>query len=124
MLEEMKLKDVIELVNLLQGNPAFGSMKTKEDGRYVIARTYSAGVFAGELQSKNGKEVLLHNARRLWKWAGAASLSQLAMEGVKDPDNCMFPCEVDVVELTEVIEILNCTDKAKKSVKSVKVWEK
>jgi hypothetical protein len=119
MLEEMKLKEILELIKIFQG-----SSQKKEDGRYVIVRTYSAGVFAGNIESKNGKEVILLNARRLWKWAGAASLSQLAMEGVKDPDNCIFPCEVDRVELLEAIEILDCTDKAKKSIKDVKEWKK
>ena len=51
--------------------------------KYVICRTYSAGVFAGFLVSREGKEVVMTQARRLWYWAGAASLSQLAMEGTK-----------------------------------------
>jgi len=119
MLEEMKLKDVMQLIQLLQGDKV-----TNENGRYCIVRTYSAGVFAGELQSRNGQEVVLHNARRLWKWSGAASLSQLAMEGVKDPDNCLFPCEVDRVELLNAIEILDCTESARLSIKSVKIWQK
>lgn len=38
--------------------------------KYVIVRTYSAGVFAGYLDSKNGKEVVLLDARRLWYWSG------------------------------------------------------
>ncbi len=91
--------------------------------RYVIVRTYSAGVFAGELESRNGKEVVLRNARRLWYWSGAASLSQLAMEGTSNPSDCKFPCEVDRVELTEAIEILDVTSKARESIKGVKVWE-
>jgi hypothetical protein len=90
--------------------------------KYVIVRTYSAGVFAGEIESRNGKEVVLRNARRLWYWDGAASLSQLAMEGTKKPQNCKFPCEVDRVELLEAIEILDVTEKAKESIKSVKIW--
>jgi len=89
---------------------------------YVIVRTYSAGVFAGNLESKDGKEVVLRNARRLWYWKGASSLSQLAMEGVKYPDECKFPCEVDKIILTEAIEIINCTEKAIKSIAGVKVW--
>lgn len=92
--------------------------------KYVIVRTYSAGVFAGELESRNGKEVILKNARRIWYWSGAASLSQLAMEGTKDPNNCKFPCEVDLIELTEAIEILHVTECAKKSIKEVPVWKK
>ena len=90
--------------------------------RYVIVRTYSAGVFAGNLESKNGKEVVLRNARRLWYWKGASSLSQLAMEGVKCPTECKFPCEVDRVELMEAIEILDVTEKAEANIKSVPIW--
>ena len=92
--------------------------------KYVIVRTYSAGVFAGELESKNGQEVVLRNARRIWYWSGAASLSQLAMEGTSDPMNCKFPCEVDKVELLQAVEILDVTQKAKDSIKGVPIWKK
>jgi len=90
---------------------------------YVIVRTYSAGVFAGELKSREGKEVVLTNARRIWFWDGAASLSQLAMDGTSKPDKCKFPGEVTEVILTEVIEILPCTTKGQRSIKEVKVWK-
>jgi hypothetical protein len=96
----------------------------EQNKRYVIVRTYSAGVFAGTLESREGKEVVMTKARRLWYWDGAASLSQLAMEGVKRPENCKFPCEVDRVELTEAIEILDCTDAARESIAGVHVWKK
>jgi len=90
---------------------------------YVIVRTYSAGVFAGYLENRKGKEVKLSNARRLWYWDGAASLSQLAVDGVSKPENCKFPVEVPSVELMEAIEILPVSDKAKKSIASVKIWK-
>ena len=90
---------------------------------YVIVRTYSAGVFAGELESRNGQEVVLINARRIWYWAGAASLSQLAMEGTKKPQECKFPCEVNRVQLLQAIEILDVTDVAKESIKKVPIWQ-
>jgi len=89
---------------------------------YVIVRTYSAGVFAGYIESRNGQEVVMTNARRLWYWSGACSLSQLAMDGTSKPENCKFPCAVDRVELLQVIEILNVTDKAKKSIDEVEIW--
>lgn len=91
--------------------------------KYVIVRTYSAGVFAGELESRNGKEVVMLNARRLWYWAGAASLSQLAMEGTKKPKECKFPCPVTRVELLEAIEIIDVTPEARKSIEGVEIWE-
>ena len=89
---------------------------------YVIVRTYSAGVFAGYLESRKDKEVVMRQARRIWYWDGAASLSQLATDGTSTPSNCKFPCAVDKVELTEAIEILQCTETAKKSISEVKVW--
>lgn len=94
-----------------------------KDLKYVIVRTYSAGVFAGFLESRTGQEVVMRDARRLWYWSGAASLSQLAMEGTADPKNCKFPCAVDRVELLQAIEILDVTPKAKESILSVKTWE-
>jgi len=94
-----------------------------EKRKYVIVRTYSAGVFAGELESRKGQEVVMRNARRLWYWDGAASLSQLAMEGTSEPQNCKFPCEVDRVELLQAIEIIDVTSKAQESIKGVKVWQ-
>ena len=69
----------------------------KVDGMdYVIIRSYDAGCFAEYLKEKadDNRSITLLKARRLWYWDGAASLSQLAMEGVKKPENCKFPCEV------------------------------
>ena len=91
--------------------------------KYVIVRTYSAGVFAGELESRKGQEVVLLNARRLWYWSGASSLSQLAAEGVKRPKDCKFPCEVSRVELLQAIEILDVTDAARANIAEVPIWK-
>lgn len=93
------------------------------DMQYCMVRTDSAGVFAGYIQERNGKEAILRNARRIWYWDGAASLSQLATDGTSKPENCKFPCEVDTVILTEVIEIIPITEKAKKSIDKVEVWK-
>lgn len=99
-------------------------MAPKLDGmEYCMVRTYSAGVFAGYIESRNGKEAVLRNARRIWKWAGAASLSQLATDGTNSPNNCKFPVAVDKVTLTEVIEIIPITERAKKSIEGVPVWK-
>ena len=91
--------------------------------KMVIVRCASAGAFAGELESRKGNEVVMRNARRLWFWRGAASLSQMAMEGTSNPSGCKFPCEVGRVELIGVIEILEMTEKAVKSIKEVPVWK-
>jgi hypothetical protein len=97
--------------------------KAKSKKKYVIVRTHSAGVFAGYIESRKGQEVVMTEARRLWYWKGAASLSQLAMEGVKYPLECKFPVAMDRVELTQAIEIIDVTEKAKASIASVPEWK-
>lgn len=90
-------------------------MATKATKKRYIVRTYSAGVFFGEIVSRNGKEAKMRNARRLWYWEGAASLSQLAMEGTSKPGGCKFPVAVKEVTLTEVIEVIEATPRPKKT---------
>ena len=93
-------------------------------GRYCMVRTYSAGVFAGTVDKLKGKKALVTNARRIYYWDGAASLSQLAQEGTSKPENCKFPCEVSEVYLNNVIEIIPITKKAKQTIAEVATWIK
>ncbi len=98
-------------------------------GDYVIVRTKSAGVFAGYIKSRrdcehgNGLEVVMINARRIWFWAGAASLSQLAMDGTSKPESCKFPKAVTETTLPQTIEITPCTKRAKESILGVPIWQ-
>lgn len=91
--------------------------------QYCMVRTFSAGVFAGYVAERDGKEARLLNARRIWRWAGAASLSQLATDGTSNPGECRFPVAVSEVILTDVIEIIPITAKAKASIDAVPVWK-
>ena len=94
-----------------------------ESSKYQIVRSKYAGVFAGYITKQDGQTVEMKDARRLWYWKGASSLSQLAMEGVKCPLECKFPIAVDRVQIFEVIEILDVTKIAEKSIRGVPVWE-
>ena len=91
---------------------------------FVLIRTYSAGVHFGYLSKREstlaGIEVTLVNARRIWYWEGAATLSQIAVEGVKKPDNCRFSMEVPLIELV-AIEIIPISEKS--NIKGVAVWK-
>ena len=100
------------------------AMSVDLDGlKYCIVRTYSAGVFAGYVKERHGKDAILLKARRLWFWQGAASLSELAMNGVTKPNECKFPCTVEEVQLTEVIEVIPATVKARESIEGVPEWK-
>lgn len=91
--------------------------------KYIMVRTYSAGVFVGDFESIEEDIIVLKNARRIWYWSGAASLSQLAVDGPSDPKNCKFPCPVDLIQLFNVIEIIEVTDIARRKIGNVKIWE-
>lgn len=93
-------------------------------GRYCMVRTKSAGVFAGTVVEMDGQQAKLTNARRIWYWAGAASLSQLSTDGTSRPKECKFTVPVSEVLLFEVIEIIPITDSAAASIASVPVWKK
>jgi len=93
-----------------------------EGMKYCIVRTYSAGVFAGYIEYRKDQEVVLREARRIWYWEGAATLSQLAQSGTSLPEKCKFPEPVDRITVLGTIEILDCTEKAKESIASVPIW--
>lgn len=90
--------------------------------QFYIIRGDRSGVFFGEIAERNGREVTIRNARRLWYWDGAASLSQLAVEGTSKPRNCKFTVTVSSITILDAIEILPCTVKAKESIEGVAVW--
>jgi len=102
------------------------SQPTPAKGEYPIymVRTISAGVFYGELKSREGKEVVLINARRVWYWEGAASLSQLAQSGTSLPEKCKFPEPVSMVILTEAIELIPVSEDALETLNAVAIWKK
>ena len=98
--------------------PMFGNKSTESTGlncmtgKKVIIRTYSAGVWFGELGQKDRNEVILLNARRMWTWWAkeGISLSSVAVHGIKK-DQSKIAEAVDSVWL-EAIEIIPCTETA------------
>lgn len=91
-------------------------------GKYVVVRGDRSGVFAGVLEERNGTEVMLSECRRLWYWSGAASISQIAKEGVSRPDQCKFTITVEEIVILDAIEIIPCTKKAMNCIKEVEEW--
>lgn len=96
---------------------------TLDDRR--IVRTKYAGVFFADVAALDlaAGTATLVNARRLWYWAGAASLSQLAVEGTSRPEDCKFPVAMPEVDVAEVIEVIYVTRPAAASIDSVPVWK-
>lgn len=99
-------------------------MESKFIGKEVIVRGEASGVFFGVLAARDGREVRLTNCRRLWYWDGAASISQLAKDGTKAPENCKFTVTVDEIEILDAIEVIPCTPESSEIIKSVKEWKR
>ena len=93
------------------------------DKQKYIVRGDRSGVFYAEVVKREGQEAELANVRRLWYWEGAASLSQLALEGVKRPRNCKFTVTVPSIIVTDVIELIPCSEAACASIDGVPVWK-
>lgn len=87
-----------------------------------IVRADRAGVFFGKIKERSGSEVTMTDVRRIWYWDGAASLSQLAVEGTKKPQNCKFTVYVPEMTILGVIEVIPCTDEAEASINGVPEW--
>lgn len=93
------------------------------ENKFCIIRCNRAGVFFAKVRKLDGDVAELAEARRLWYWDGAASLSQLAMEGVKRPGNCKFTVTVPAMTVLGVIEVIPCSDEAVENIKGVPVWK-
>ena len=92
------------------------------DQRWYIIRSDRAGVFFGHIKERRGDEVDMTEVRRLWYWQGAASLSQMAVEGVKCPAACKFTVVVPEMTILGVIEIIPVSDAAAENIKAVAEW--
>ena len=90
---------------------------------YVIIRSYKSGVFAGTLKRRVGDEVLLQDARRLWYWDGAFTLSALAEQGTSKPQTCKFSCISPQILILETIEVIPCSALARQSIELVPEWK-
>ena len=91
-------------------------------GTKVIVRGDRSGVFYGTLRSIDGQTVELSQARKLWYWAGANAVEQIAVDGVTKPDKCKFTIHVQSIIISDMVQMLICTEKAIESIDSVKEW--
>ena len=98
------------------------TLKSALIGKFVVVRTYSAGVHAGVLIAKKGKEVRLADSFRIWSWTqpetNTGSLSAVSQYGVGPGSK--IGNAVSVIELTEAIEVIECSERAKNSIRSGK----
>lgn len=92
-------------------------------GRKVLIRSYASGVHFGTLESETftpaGKVVVLSNSRRIHYWEGAASLSQVAMDGIKLGRVAM---SLPIIEVVNVIETIPLSGAAIANLENQPIW--
>ena len=115
-IDDLTIGEAKQLTNL------FGKQSSQESGLNgmigykVIIRTYSAGVWFGVLDEKSGNEVILKNARRMWRWwaVESISLSAVAIYGIQQNKSKISPAVPSV--WLEAIEIIPCSTEAANSI--------
>ena len=119
--------DELTLGQVKQLHALFDGSKTNQReglqffiGKKCIVRTYSDGVWFGEIVEKQRMEVLIKNARRLYQWKNkkGISINSVAINGV-DEDGCRFSPTIPLHGV-EAIGITPCTDESIKSIEGVK----
>jgi len=115
-INELTIGQVKELTNIF-GNQTQSTVGLNTMiGKKCVIRTYSAGVWFGEIAEKSGNEVVVVNARRMWQWfaSESISLSAVAIYGIKH-DKSKIALAVDSVWL-EAIELIPASSKAIESI--------
>lgn len=92
-------------------------------GKKVIVRGDRSGVFFGTLTAKDGSEVTLENARKLYYWSGANAIEEIALSGVNNPDSCRFTVVNSEITIMDSIQINPCTVDAIINIERVKEWK-
>lgn len=114
-IEDLTIRQIREIRNMFSDTTPAESLNDMI-GKKVIVRTYSAGNWFGTLDQKSGNEVILKDARRMWRWwaAESISLSAVALYGLKqDKSKIVEPVEKVWIES---IEIIPCTETAINSI--------
>jgi len=102
-----KLDNLLKIAQLVEGDisEAESNIYSHLLGNFVIIRTYAAGVHVGYLKDFDAKNLCarLSKSRRIWRWEGAFTLSEIANNGIKDGKLSDF---IDDIIVTQVCEIL------------------
>lgn len=119
-IDELTLGQLKEIAAMFpQMAAASAEYRHPQTGNYVVVRTYASGVWCAVLDSYDPRTrtAFLNNARRLWSWAGAFTLSTVALRGVSE---AKMPAAVDGIMITQVEEIIPTSEIARQCLTQMK----
>ena len=120
---KVTLKEIAELLGMKNTTAAESGFSRFAINQEVIIRTYSAGVWFGRLKEKAGNEVILTEARRMWRWWAkeSISLSGVALHGINQ-EKSRIAGAVDSVWL-QAIEIIPVSGAPAESIRTAQETE-
>jgi hypothetical protein len=92
------------------------------EGCHVIVRCTQAAAHFGILVHEEDNTVVLKDARRIWSWAGAATLTDLALDGSRRPTECKVTRPAPLVKLGDACEVIMCTKEAVAAFNEIPEW--
>lgn len=112
--------DDIEYVRADSIKPEVAEVEGTPIGLYCIVRCRDAGVWAGIVADKSGRDATLVEARRLYYWKAKKghTLSAVAIHGISDGK---LPQPVDLVFLTETCEFIPASKESEKTIRDMGV---
>ena len=119
---KVTLKEIAELF-AMKNTAAKSGLDGFAIGKEVIIRTYSAGVWFGRLKEKASDEIILTEARRMWRWWAkeSISLSGVALYGINQ-EKSRIAGAIDSVWV-QAIEIIPISGKAAESIRTAEETE-
>lgn len=118
-IENFTIKQLKELKSIINGDDKKNNIFPI--GKYVIVRTYSAGVHFGILDECEGQILRLKKSRRLWRWSDAFTLSEVANNGIGKESKISEV--LDEIILTQAIEIIPCSKKSIKIIEEIESYK-
>jgi hypothetical protein len=92
-------------------------------GKKCIVRTYASGVLFGTVTAVSNNDgrsrATIKNARRLWRWFGGISLSEISQTGI-DQSKSRISTTVPEQYIEDCIEFIPASEKAIKSIEGAK----
>lgn len=97
-------------------------MNTELLNKKVIARIERAGVFHGTLDYIDNEIMRLKDARRIYYWEGALSVTDMASRGLTGGKISAPVSKVEFLT-SKVTELNECSGDASRSIEAIRLWK-
>ena len=97
-------------------------MNTTLLNKRIIARIERAGVFHGTLDYIDNDILRLKDARRIYYWNGALSVTDIAAKGITGGKVTIPVTTVEFMS-DNVVELNECSEDASKAIEEIKPWK-